>query len=107
MIIRVMLGSYMSLSQENQHSAYAKTKVQISFTADQLYKADQRLCFRYTDSTIPLLSKAPSHLLCMYSLVCVRPVRKLHCWFSYDRAYKGDLLFVYTKQEIAQHPSSL
>ena len=31
--------------------AYAKTKTQIS-------EADQRLCFRYTDSTIPLVSKS-------------------------------------------------
>ena len=30
--------------------AYAKTKTQISFR-----KADQHLCFRYWDSTIPLL----------------------------------------------------
>ena len=36
-------------------------------------EADQRLCFRYMDSTIPLLSKskfpASCLLLCMYSLV--------------------------------------
>ena len=53
--------------------------------ADQLRgnrEADQRLCFRYTDSTIPLLIKsntkfqASSHLLCLYSPVCVRPVHK-------------------------------
>ena len=25
-----------------------------------------------------------SHLLCLYSLVCVGPVRKPHCWFSHD-----------------------
>ena len=34
--------------------------------ADQLRgyrEADQRLCFRYIDSTIPLLSKPSSHLL--------------------------------------------
>ena len=54
--------------------------------ADQLcsnYKADQRLCLRYTDSTIRLLSKSgisvSSHLLCLYSSVasvCVAPGRK-------------------------------
>ena len=47
--------------------AYAKTKALISFAvtenkgADQLRgnrEADQRLCFRYTDNTIPLLSKS-------------------------------------------------
>ena len=53
--------------------------------ADQLRgnrEADQRLCFRYTASTIPLLSKpekklqVSSHLLWLYSLVCVGPGRK-------------------------------
>ena len=43
-------------------------------------KADQRLCFRYTDSTIPKLPENPkfqasSHLLWLYSPVCVRPGR--------------------------------
>ena len=59
--------------------------------ADQLRsncEADQRLCFRYSDSTVPLLSKFPvsSHLLCLYSPVCVGPVRKPHCWFSHEVA---------------------
>ena len=49
--------------------------------ADQLRgnrEADQRLCFRYIDSTIPLLTKfqASSHLQCLYSPVCVGPGRK-------------------------------
>ena len=49
--------------------------------ADQLRgnrEADQRLCFRYMDSTIPLLSKSQdsNHLLWLYSLVCVGPGRK-------------------------------
>ena len=51
--------------------------------ADQLRgdrEADQRLCFRYTNSTIPLLLnpkfQASSHLLGLYSSVCVRPGRK-------------------------------
>ena len=42
-------------SWENQQSAYAENK-----DADQLRgnrEADQRLCFRYLDSTIPLLPK--------------------------------------------------
>ena len=43
-------------------------------------KADQRLCFHYIDSTIlfflnPKL-QASSHLLGLYSLVCVGPGRK-------------------------------
>ena len=51
--------------------------------ADQLRgnrKADQRLCFRYTDCTILLLLypkyHASSHLLWLYSPVCVGPGRK-------------------------------
>ena len=51
--------------------------------ADQLRsnrEADQRLCFRYLDSIIPLLPKSEisssSHLLWLYSPVCVRPGRK-------------------------------
>ena len=62
--------------------------------ADQLRgnrEADQRLCFRYTDSTIPLLSESKfpvsGHLLCLYSPVCVGPVRKPHCWFSHEAAH--------------------
>ena len=44
-------------------------------------EADQRLCFRYMDSAIPLLSKSEitslySHLLWPYSPVCVGPRRK-------------------------------
>ena len=51
--------------------------------ADQLRgyrEADQHLCFRYIDSTIPyfLNSKfqASGHLLWLYSLVCIGPGRK-------------------------------
>ena len=55
--------------------AYAKNK-----GADQLHgnhTTDQRLCFHYTDSVIPLLPKsefqASSHQVWLYSLVCVGP----------------------------------
>ena len=44
--------------------------------ADQLRgnrEADQRLCFRYTDSTIPLLSK--SEILRPLAIFCACPVR--------------------------------
>ena len=53
--------------------------------ADQLrgnHEADQRLCFRYIDSTISLLTKYeilslyPACVAVLYSLVCVGPVRK-------------------------------
>ena len=62
--------------------------------ADQLrgnLEADQRLCFRYSDSTIPPILtpkyQASSLLLQQYRPVCVRPVRKPHCWFSHEAAY--------------------
>ena len=59
--------------------------------ADQLRsycEADQRLCFRFSNSTFPLLLKfqASSSFLCLYSPVCVGPVRKPHCWFSHEAA---------------------
>ena len=59
--------------------------------ADQLRsncEADQRLCFRFSDSTIPLLLKSEisSSFLSLYRLVCVGPVRKPHCWFSHEAA---------------------
>ena len=53
--------------------------------ADQLRgnrEADQRLCFRYTDSATHLLLK--SHFLWLYSLVCVGPGKKPDCWFSHE-----------------------
>ena len=67
--------------------------------ADQLRsncEADQRLCFRYSDSTIPLLSKssilnpkfpASSHLLWLHRPICVRPGRNPNCWFSHAQAH--------------------
>ena len=87
-----------AVSGENQQYAYAKhlsclrrkPTICICETkgADQLRsncEADQHLCFRYMDSTIPLLSKSKflpsSHLLCLCRSVCVRPVRKSHYSF--------------------------
>ena len=58
---------------------------------DQLYSrctADQLLCFRYKDNTINPKFQASSHLLCLYSSVCIGPVRKPHGWFSQDAAQK-------------------
>ena len=62
--------------------------------ADQLRgnrEADQRLCFRYSDGTIPRCYldpkfQASSSFLCLCRPVCVRPVRKPHCWFSHEAA---------------------
>ena len=42
---------------KNLHTIRRKQKAQISFAVLNS-EADQRLCFRYTDSTIPLLSKS-------------------------------------------------
>ena len=53
-------------------------------------EADQRLCFRYSDSTIPLLLKSEISsfsFLCLCRPVCVGPVRKPHCWFSHEAAH--------------------
>ena len=59
--------------------------------ADQLRsncEADHHLCFRYTDSAIPLLldPKFPvsNHLLCP---VCVGPGQNSNCWFSHAQAH--------------------
>ena len=47
---------------------------------------DERLCFRYTDSTVPLLSiskiPASSHLLQLHRPLCVGPGRKPRSPFS-------------------------
>ena len=56
-------------------------------------EADQRLCFRYIDSTVQSLYflnpkfQASSHLLQLYSLVCAGPGRKPERWFSHDAAH--------------------
>ena len=61
-------------------------KTQISFAVNR--EADQRLCFRYIDSTIPLLSKSKISSLKPSSVavqVCVRPGRTERL-FSHDTA---------------------
>ena len=79
--------------------------------ADQLRgnrEADQRLCFRYIDSTIPLLSKskfqASSHLLWLYSPVCVRPGRKpRRPVFSQRGSYYNTILAAENKDTVGLH----
>ena len=68
--------------------------------ADQLRgnrEADQRLCFRYTDSKSLFFLNTKFHastsFLCLYSSDCVRPVRKPHCWFSHEAAQIFVILF--------------
>ena len=64
--------------------------------ADQLRsycEADLRLSFRNTvQFTYFLNQKFPvsSYLLCLYSMVCVRTVRKPHCWFSHVVAHLNE-----------------
>ena len=45
--------------------------------------------------------QASSHLLCLYSPVCVRPVRKPHCWFSHEVA---QIIHNSITNEITGHP---
>ena len=84
---QIALNSKMSRVMKNPTICIWENK-----DADQLRgncEADQRLCFSYTDITILyfLYPKFPaaSHPLCLYSLVCVRPVGKPR-WFSHDVA---------------------
>ena len=62
--------------------------------ADQLRgnrEADQRLCFRYTDSTIPLLPK--SEISSLFSSCTARFVSDLvEDWFSHNEAYMYKVL---------------
>ena len=50
--------------------------------------SDQRICFRCTDTVVQFLyylnPKFTAHLLCLYSSICVGPVRKPHCLFSHE-----------------------
>ena len=54
------------------------------------WEADQRFVFatQIVQSLFFLKRKfqASGHLLCLYSSVCVRPVRKPHCSFSHEAA---------------------
>ena len=89
-ITSVLVVPIRAASLENQQFAYGENK-----GADQLRgnrEADQRLCFRYMDSIIPLYFlntkfQASSCLLLLCSSVCVGPVRKPHCWLSREAAY--------------------
>ena len=69
-------------------------------------EADQRLCFRYSDPIVQFLLyltskfQASSSFLCLHRPVCVRPVRKPHCWFSHEAAH---MLNVY-ETHLCIHP---
>ena len=55
--------------------------------------ADQLRAFVFATRIVQFLFylnlkfQASSCLLCLYSLVCVGPVRKPHCWFSHEAAH--------------------
>ena len=65
------------LKRENQQSAYAKTKAQKLISAFVFATPIVQALF-----FLNLKFQASIHLLCLYSLVCVGPIRKPDCWFS-------------------------
>ena len=84
-----------------------KTKTQISFVVTA-----KRLCFRYTDSTIPLLPKykfqASSHLMGLYSPVSVGPGRKhRRPAFSQRVLIKSQILTLSLEPSIVEAVSSI
>ena len=75
-------------SWENQQSAYAKTKTQISFVVTAKLISAFVFATWIVQYLFFLNSKfqASSHLQWLHSLVCVRPGQNPHCWFSHDAA---------------------
>ena len=75
-------------SWENQQSAYAKTKAQISFAVTAKLVSAFVFATRIVHFPFFLNPKfqASSCLLWFYSPVCVGPVRKPHCLFSDEAA---------------------
>ena len=76
-------------SWENQQSAYAKTKTQISFAVTAKLISAFVFATRIVQFLLYLNPKfqASSSFLCLYRPVCVGPVRKPHCWFSHEAAH--------------------
>ena len=74
---------------ESQQSVYAKTKTQISFAVTAKLISAFVFATRIVQFLWFLNPKLPvsNHILCLYSLVCVGPVRKPHFWFSHDAAH--------------------
>ena len=77
---------HMSRVMGKKRIAYAKTKTQISFAVT----AKLISAFVFTTWIVQYLyflnAKFPasSHLQLLYSIVCVRPGPKPHCWFSHN-----------------------
>ena len=76
-------------SWENQQSAYAKTKTQISFAVTAKLISAFVFATWIVQYLYFLNTKFPasSHLQWLYSLVCVRPGQNPHCWFSHVAAH--------------------
>ena len=78
---------------KNQQSAYAKTKAQISFAVISFaVTAKLIISFVFATRLVQFLYflnpkfPASSHLLCLYSFICVGSVQKPHCLFSHEAA---------------------
>ena len=85
-------------SWENQQSAYAKTKTQISFAVTAKLISAFVFATWIVQSLYFLNTKfqASSHLQWLHSLVCVRPGQNPHCWFSRVTAHLiSTLVFCY------------
>ena len=74
---------------ENQQSAKAKTKAQISFAVTVKLISAFVFATRIVLFLLCLTPKfqASSCFLWLYRSVCVGPVRKPHCWFSHEAAH--------------------
>ena len=101
------------MSWENWLFAYAKTKTQISFAVTACHReADQRLCFRFTDSTIPLLPKTETSSF-QPSSMAVQPgfvwdqVKQTKPVFSQRGSYSGALKNKFFPRTILNHWNSL
>ena len=79
----------LAASWENQQSAYAKTKAQISFAVTATLICAFVFATRIGQFLLYLTTKfqASSSFLCLYRPVCVGPVRKPPCWFSHEVAH--------------------
>ena len=88
--LRDFINLYLSLCMRKPTKCFGENK-----GADQLRsncEADQRLCFRYMDSTIPLLSKSknfqPLTIFCDCTALFVSDlVGNPNCWFSHAQAH--------------------
>ena len=80
---------HLSRLVKKPQSAYAKTKTQISFAVT----AKLISSFVFATQIVHFLFflnpkfQASNLLLRLYSLICVGPVRKPHCWFSHEMAH--------------------